>query len=62
MLLLNKASLNFFIQSFFIVPKFKSLKFKSWIIVDFLKKEQSKSISNSYIGAQDERSNFSILL
>lgn len=61
-LLIWRASLNFFIHSFDNPPKFKLLRFRSLITVDFLKNWHSYSISVSIIGEQDDKFNFSILL
>lgn len=54
--------LNFLTLSTFKLPIFKSLKFKSWTIVDFFKNVHNKSRSYSVIGLQEDRSKISILL
>ena len=61
-LLLNRASDNLFMLSVGKFPKFKSLRLKSWRVVDFYNNLINFSTSSLLIGAQEDRSNTSILL
>lgn len=61
-LLLNKASDNRLMLSVGRFPKFKSLKLKSWSVVDFYSNLINFSTSSLLIGAHEDRSKTSILL
>lgn len=59
---MNKASDNLLIQSVGRFPKFKSLRLKSWSVVDFYSSLINFSTSSLLIGEHDDKSNTSILL